>query len=96
MLTIRFEDIYFADQYNYIYNSYFFSSLHNVRNWKNFRKMLVYGIRQRYITCHVESDQVQGLFYRTLPWRNNNLNEMIYRCDTYEAVSARPKRPDDN
>ena len=45
MPTIRFEDIYFADHYNYIYCSYFLifcSSLHNVTNWENFRHMMVY------------------------------------------------------
>ena len=48
----------------------------------------------------VESDPEEGLFHRTLPWRNDHLNELIHRCDTslslirkYGPVSARPEPP---
>ena len=51
----------------------------------------------------VESDQEKGLFYRTLPWREDDLNEMIHWCDAsmsfirkYGIGSARPEPPGHN
>ena len=34
---------------------------------------------------YVESDKEEGLFRRNLPWRHDDLNELIHRCD--ESVS---------
>ena len=48
----------------------------------------------------LESYPEEG-FFRTLPLREDNLNELIHRCDAsmsvirkYGGVSARPKPPD--
>ena len=74
MPTIRFEDIYFADHYNYIYCSYFLifcSSLHNVTNWENFRHMLVY----------VKWNDTTHVRFGIRPRRGDDLNKLIYRCD---------------
>ena len=84
-----------------IYILIFCISLHNVTNWENFRDMLVYVKRQRYVTCQIWNQTHKRLFFRTLPWSRDDLNELIHQCDasmslikTYGAVSARPKPPE--
>ena len=72
-------------------------------NWENFRHMLVYVKRQWYITCQIWSQNQKRGFFRTFPWRGDNLNELIHRCDAsmslikkYGTVSAGPKPLDHN
>ena len=50
----------------------------------------------------LESEPGEG-FFRTLPWRGDNLNELIHRCDAsmslikkYGTVSTGPKPLDHN
>ena len=64
-----------------IYILIFCSSLHNVTNWENFRYMLVYVKQQQYITCQILNQTQKRVFFHTLPWRGDDLNELIHRCD---------------
>ena len=48
----------------------------------------------------VESDPEEGLFHRTLPWRDDDFKELVHRCDAswslirkHGPVSTRPEPP---
>lgn len=50
----------------------------------------------KYHMSDVESDTEEALLHRTLPWRDDDLNDLIHRCDRlislirkYVPVSAR-------
>ena len=101
--TIRFGGIYFADHYNYIYYSYF---LYLSAQRDKLGKLSGYASVCETATIHHMSDlesDPEEVFFRTLPWRRDDLNELIHQCDasmslikTYGAVSARPKPPEHN
>ena len=43
--------------------------------------MLVYVKRQRYIICQIWNQTQKRVFFCALPWRRDNLKELIHQCD---------------